>query len=95
MIQKLAQLSLGFHMIAHDHRIAENTSSDYMETLFCDRAIVSDRERSYASVLPAIVSDHMETWLKPDHLSSCGFWKCALEKMSGCMHVKVGDFTDS
>ena len=28
--------------------------SDYMETLFSDRAIVGDRERSYASVNPAI-----------------------------------------
>ena len=29
-------------MIAHDRRIAENAASDYMETLFSDRAIVSD-----------------------------------------------------
>ena len=29
-------------MIAHDRQIAENTVSDYMETLFSDRAIVSD-----------------------------------------------------
>ena len=28
--------------------------SDYMETLFSYRAIVGDRERSYASVIPAI-----------------------------------------
>ena len=41
-------------MIAHDRRIAENTASDYMETLFSDLAIVGDRVRSYASVIPAI-----------------------------------------
>ena len=29
-------------MIAHDRRIAQNTASDYMETLFSDRAIISD-----------------------------------------------------
>ena len=58
-------------MITHDRRIAENTASDrqrvYMETLFSDRAIVGDRERSKASVIPAIRrsrSDHMETRLK-------------------------------
>ena len=44
--------------------------SDYMETRFSDRAIVGDRQRSYASVIPAIrrsctiVSDHMETRFK-------------------------------
>ena len=42
--------------------------SDYVETFFSDRAIVDDRERSYASVRdpsdPAIVGDHMEIRLK-------------------------------
>ena len=43
-----------FHLIAHDHRIAENTASDRQglyETLLSDRAIVSDRQRSYVNTL--------------------------------------------
>ena len=34
-------------MIANDRRIA--IDSDYLETFFSDRAMVGDRERSYAS----------------------------------------------
>ena len=45
-----------------------------MKTLFCDRAILGDRERSYVSVILAIrlaiVSGHMETRLKYCFVSS-------------------------
>ena len=42
----VAMTKPSFHMMAHDRRIAENTASDrlsdYMETFFSDRAIVSN-----------------------------------------------------
>ena len=50
------KLKPSFHMIAHNRRIIENTASDYMETLFSDRAIVSDRQRSYALVIPVTIT---------------------------------------
>ena len=47
-----------------DHQRSSAIVSDYMEILFSDPAIVGDCERSYASVIPAIMSDHMEARLK-------------------------------
>ena len=40
-----------------------------METLFSDRAIVGDRERSYALVIPAIRRSWATIW-------KLGFWHC-------------------
>ena len=50
-------LKPSFHMIANDRRITENTASDRQRlygTRLSDQAIVRDRERSFASVIPAI-----------------------------------------
>ena len=51
-------------MIAQGRRIAENTASDRQRLYGNTFQRSGDRERFYASVIPAIVSDHMETKVK-------------------------------
>ena len=53
-----------FHMIAHDRQISENTANDRQRLYGSIFQPSGDRERSSASVIPAIVGDHMETMLK-------------------------------
>ena len=56
-----------FHVIAHDRRIAENTASDRQRlygNTFQRPVIVGDRERSYASLIPAMVSGRERFELK-------------------------------
>ena len=56
-----------FHVIAHDRRIAENTASDRQRlygNTFQRPVIVGDRERSYASLIPAMVSGREQFELK-------------------------------
>ena len=58
-----------FHMIADNRQIAENTSTDRQRLYGNTFQQSGDRERSYASVIPAIVSDHMETRLKSTEIT--------------------------
>ena len=59
-------LKPSFHIssltIAGSLKILPAIVSDYMGTLFSDRAIVDDRERSYALVIPAIRRSWVIIW---------------------------------
>ena len=80
-------------MIAHDHRIAENTANDRQRLYGNTFQRSGDRRRSWPilrfgdSSEPAIVSDHMETKLREkqsSHVQNAGIQKT--KKSISCMY---------